>query len=165
MVNVDLPFEMNLNEVFQDTDGDELTFTAYSSELSVAEAGVDGAMLHVIPTGNGSSVIHISANDGKGGLTETSFRVAYYREIQDLSTEVTSDFIGLYWDKYEAEDVSYHVHMNGELIESTSTTHVLLTDLEPDTVYDLRVIAVIGDEEIQAFGDYSVRTNPLQIDI
>lgn len=164
MVNVDLPIEMNLNEVFQDPDGDELTFTAHSSELNVAEAGVDGAMLHVIPTGKGSSDIHITANDGKGGLTETSFRVAYYREIQDLRAEVTSDFIGLYWDEYEAEDVSYHVYMNGELIESTSTTHVLLTDLEPDTVYDLRVIAVIGDEEIQAFGDYSVRTNPLQIE-
>ncbi|MOA64196.1 hypothetical protein D3C78_1901790 [compost metagenome] len=51
--------------------------------------------------------------------------------------------------------------MNGELIDSVDTNHILLTDLEPDTVYDLRVIAVNGDEEIKAFGDYSVTTEPM----
>ncbi|RCX15654.1 hypothetical protein DFP94_114102 [Fontibacillus phaseoli] len=45
-----------------------------------------------------------STEDGKGGLTETSFRVAYYREIQDLRADVTSDFIGPYWDEYGEEN-------------------------------------------------------------
>ncbi|MNJ54313.1 hypothetical protein D3C77_497480 [compost metagenome] len=161
MVNDDLPFEFNLSEVFHDADGDELTFAARSSDLAVAEAAVDGALLYITPTGNGSSEIYITADDGRGGLTETSFLVAYYREIQDLRAEVTSDFIGLYWDEYEEEEVSYQVYMNGELIDSVDTNHILLTDLEPDTVYDLRVIAVNGDEEIKAFGDYSVTTEPM----
>ncbi|WP_019637719.1 stalk domain-containing protein [Paenibacillus fonticola] len=161
MVNEDLPFEFNLSEVFHDADGDELTFAARSSDLAVAEAAVDGPLLHITPTGNGSSEIHITADDGRGGLTETSFRVAYYRELQDLRAEVSSDFIGLYWDEYEEEEVSYQVYMNGELIDSVDTNHILLTDLEPDTVYDLRVFAVNGDEEIKAFGDYSVTTQPM----
>lgn len=164
MVNVDLPYEFNLSKVFHDADGDELTFTVRSSDEAVAEAVVEEAMLIIRPNGKGSSDIHITADDGKGGVTETSFRVAYYGEIQELRAEVTSDFIGLYWDEYGEEGVTYQVYMNGELIDSVGNYYIVLENLEPDTEYNFRVIALNSDEEIQAFGDYSVRTNPLPID-
>lgn len=149
-----------MSEIFQDAEGDELTFTALSSNLEVAEVAVDGAQLQITPTGNGLSEIVIRADDGKGGSTAISFRFAYYREIQDLRAEVMSDFIELYWDEYGEEGIYYHVYTNDELIESTSTTHVSLTGLTPNTVYHLRVVAVNRVEEIEAFADYLVTTRP-----
>ncbi|WP_459965512.1 Ig-like domain-containing protein [Paenibacillus sp. JCM 10914] len=161
MVNSDEPIEIDMSEVFHDADGDALTFTARSSDSAVAGVAVNGAHLRITPTGSGSSEIRITANDGKGGLTETSFRFAFYRQIQNMRAEVMYDFIELYWDEYGEEGIIYHVYLNDELIESTSTHHVSLTDLKPDTVYNLRVIAVNHDEEIEAFANYSVTTRPI----
>ncbi|MNN52323.1 hypothetical protein D3C81_1670140 [compost metagenome] len=54
--------------------------------------------------------------------------------------------------------------MNDELIESTATNHVSLRGLSPETVYNLRVIAVNHDEQIKALANYSVTTLPIYIE-
>jgi len=163
MVNSEEPIAIDLSGVFRDADGDALTFRASSNDSAVAELAVDGGYLRITPTGNGLSEIHITADDGKGGSTEVSFQFAYYRQIEDMRAEVTSNFIGLNWEEYGIEGVSYHVYMNGELIESTSANYSWLTDLKPDTVYNLRVVAVNEDEGIEAFADYSVTTLPIDL--
>ncbi|ETT61326.1 hypothetical protein C171_12463 [Paenibacillus sp. FSL H8-237] len=161
MVNSNAPFEIDMSEVFHDADGDSLTFTARSSDTAVVEVDVEGASMRISPTGFGSTEIHITANDGKGGLTTASFRFAYYGEIQNMRSEVQPHFIELYWNEYGEEGINYHVYMNEELIETTPTTHVSLRNLNPETVYNLRVIAVTRDEKIIALSDYSVTTLPI----
>jgi hypothetical protein len=150
-----------MSKVFHDADGDSLTFTARSSDSAVAEVDVEGASMRISPTGIGSTEIRMTADDGKGGLTETSFRFAYYGEIQNMRAEVQPDFIELYWDEYGEEGINYHVYLNEELIETSPTTHVSLWGLNPETVYNLRVIAVNRDEEIVALANYSVTTLPI----
>jgi len=161
MVSSNEPIEINMSEVFHDADGDSLTFTARSSDSAVAEVDVEGASMRISPTGIGSTKIHMTADDGKGGLTTTSFRFTYYGEIQDMRAEVQSDFIELYWDEYGEEEINYQVYMNDELIKTTQTTHVSLRDLNPETVYNLRVVAVNRNEEIVALANYSVTTLPI----
>lgn len=161
MVNADDAYEIDMSTVFHDVDGDALIFSAHSSDLAVAEVSVNGSGLRVTTKGKGISEIRITASDGKGGLTETSFRLAYYHKLEDLRAEVTSSFVELYWDAYGEEGTTYHVYMNDKLVESTPYTHVSLTGLKPDTVYNLRVVAIHGDDETEAFADYTVTTQPM----
>ncbi|MNI31600.1 hypothetical protein D3C73_854870 [compost metagenome] len=164
MVSSNEPIEIDVSGVFRDVDGDTLVFTADSSNMAVAEVAVDGAKLRITPTGNGSSEIRITANDGKGGSTAVSFLFTYYGEIQNMRAEVQSDFIELYWDEYGEDGINYQVYMNDELIESTATNYVSLRRLSPETVYNLRVIAINRDEQIIALANYSVTTLPIYIE-
>lgn len=161
MVDTNEPFEVDLSGIFRDKDGDTLSFTADSSNRAVAEAAVDGSKLRITPTGKGSSEIGITAHDGKGGATKTSFRFGYYGKIQNLRYEVQSDFMNLYWDEYEEEGSIYHVYMNDGFIESTETNSISIRNLKPDTVYHLRVTAVDRDDKVIAFATDSVTTPPI----
>ncbi|WP_134703725.1 S-layer homology domain-containing protein [Ammoniphilus sp. YIM 78166] len=69
------PLVINLSGRFTDPDGDVLTLTAGSSNSAVATVSVDVSELTLTPLGVGSSVITITANDGKGGITNTTFTV------------------------------------------------------------------------------------------
>jgi len=72
-------FTRNLNAspaVFSDPDGDVLTYTASSSEPSVASVGISGNVLTVSPVAVGSVTIIVTANDGRGGMASTTFTIA-----------------------------------------------------------------------------------------
>ena len=61
--------------VFNDPDGDALTYSANSNATNVATANISGSMLTVTPVGTGTATISITANDGRGGSVSTSFGV------------------------------------------------------------------------------------------
>lgn len=165
MVNSEEPFEIDVSEVFNDEDGDTLTFTVRSSDSRIAEFEVDGHMVTVIPYGMGSAIITITADDGNGGTAEASFQFGLYPAISDMRTEVSTDFIYLYWDSvegYEDGDLNYHIYIDDELFESTDSNYMQISELEPDTSYMLRVVAVNHEEEIVAFADLLVTTYPVE---
>ena len=66
---------INLNEIFEDPDGDALTYRATSSDPGNVSVAVSGNTLTVTVVANGTSTITVTADDGKGGTTDTSFTV------------------------------------------------------------------------------------------
>jgi len=71
-------FARNLNvspAVFNDPDGDALTYTANSSATNIATANISGSTLTVAPVAVGNATITITANDGRGGTVSTTFTV------------------------------------------------------------------------------------------
>jgi len=68
-------FTQNLTQVFSDPDGDVLTFTAVSNPSGIVTAGISGSVLTVTALAAGSTTVTITANDGRGGATPTSFTV------------------------------------------------------------------------------------------
>jgi len=78
----------NLNAlpiVFNDPDGDALTYTANSSATNIATANVSGSTLTVTPIAAGSATIIVTANDGKGGMVSTMFGVTVTNPPSDVS--------------------------------------------------------------------------------
>ncbi len=65
----------SLNSLFLDEDADPLSFTATSSEETVASATISGSILRVTAVGVGAAAITVSAHDGRGGMASFSFRV------------------------------------------------------------------------------------------
>ncbi len=71
-------FTRNLNAspaVFNDPDGDALTYTASSSVTNIATAGIFGTTLTVSPVAAGSATITVTADDGRDGIRSTTFTV------------------------------------------------------------------------------------------
>jgi len=62
--------------VFVDPDLDPLSFDAFSSDFSVVAASIDNTLLNVTPGLSGGATVFLEADDGNGGLTQTSFEVA-----------------------------------------------------------------------------------------
>ncbi|GEM_PF-4880451 len=76
------PFSGDLNAtpaVFSDPDGDALSYTATSSAPSIATASVSGSTLTVTAVAGGSTLITVTANDGKGGIASATFTVTVNR--------------------------------------------------------------------------------------
>ena len=53
--------------------------------------------------------------------------------------------------------MEYHIYLNSELFGTTTDNAISFTELEPNTTYSLRVVALF-EGEIKAFGDYDVTT-------
>ena len=58
---------------FSDANGDELTYTAESSDASVATVSVDGSMAPVAPVGAGTATITVTAQDPAGASAQQNF--------------------------------------------------------------------------------------------
>ena len=68
--------EIDLSAVFHDPDGDDLTFSAKSSNYGVATTmHVNGTTLTVVATGNGTATITVTAEDPDGNTVSDAFEV------------------------------------------------------------------------------------------
>ncbi|MEF2248012.1 stalk domain-containing protein [Paenibacillus sp. IITD108] len=166
MMNTQEPLEFNVRYIFDDPDGDALTFTATSSSNAIATVEVEGNLMIINPHDIGSTTITVKAADGKGGMAETSFLVGFYNKITDLRAETLMDSIHLFWNAlegYEEESLTYDVYLIGEgkPYESTKENGITLYELKPNTEYMLRVVAVNHDGEMVAFGHYLATTSPI----
>ncbi|MCY4558318.1 MAG: Ig-like domain-containing protein, partial [Chloroflexi bacterium] len=68
--------QASLSGVFSDSDGDDLTITAASSDESVATVAVANNSLTVTAKARGSATITVTAADGNGGSVNDTFDVA-----------------------------------------------------------------------------------------
>ncbi|PYE58646.1 S-layer family protein, partial [Aneurinibacillus soli] len=66
---------IDLNTIFSDQDGDVLSFTAVSQKPLVASVNLSEAQLKITPLSAGSTIIAMSANDGRGGKVSKNFTV------------------------------------------------------------------------------------------
>jgi len=74
-----------LANTFEDADGDNLSFSASSSDDGVVTVDVSGSNLIISEVGVGVSEITVTADDGNGGIADTQFQV----EVREAGT-VTS---------------------------------------------------------------------------
>ena len=86
--------EYDLNQHFNDPDGDELTYTAVSSDTSKVRATVSGSKLTIGAVGiatlqDGGVSITVTADDGKGGTVSNDFLVRV--ELGSDNSEVIED--------------------------------------------------------------------------
>ncbi|MDE2806522.1 MAG: hypothetical protein OXN18_15375, partial [Gemmatimonadota bacterium] len=73
--------------LFEDPEGDELTFGASSSDTTVATASVDGSALTVLAVGEGSATVTVRAMDTAGNSTGFDFTVTV--ELPNRAPEIT----------------------------------------------------------------------------
>lgn len=66
---------LELNEYFNDEDEDALAYEASSGTPSVVEVSVSGSELTLTPKAAGTSIITVTASDGKGGIAHILFSV------------------------------------------------------------------------------------------
>ena len=66
---------LDLNTHFTDADGDNLTFTATSSDPAVAEATINDGILTIRALTKGTVTVTVTANDGRGGTAEAAVQV------------------------------------------------------------------------------------------
>ena len=61
---------LDVSSFFSDPDGDELTYTAESSDAEVAAVGIEGSRLTMTTVAAGAATVTVTAAD-PGGLTAT----------------------------------------------------------------------------------------------
>ncbi len=62
--------------VFTDPDGDELIYSASSSNPNIVTASISGSLLTVAPVAVGEAIVTVEADDNKGGKTLLTFNVS-----------------------------------------------------------------------------------------
>lgn len=158
--------EINISGVFSDEDGDLLSYTVDSRNSAIAEARIEDELVIIAQKSIGATTITITADDGKGGKAQVSFKFGVYGVIEDLRAEASSNFIYLYWDpygEYVDGELEYHIYIDGEFSDSTNSNTMSFTELEPSTTYSLRVEALY-EGDIIAFSNYDVTTMDLMDD-
>lgn len=100
-------YTIDLLDVFEDPDGDPLTFTATSNRPDFVEVQVENHMLTLTPLQRADAVIELTANDGNHPDVEHSFRVLVYPKAYSLQQD---DFVFNQWNNNEP-DYAYPDHM------------------------------------------------------
>jgi uncharacterized repeat protein (TIGR02059 family) len=69
------PIWVDLYDIFADPDGDYLSYNVTSSSTAVATVAVVDGILKITPMAAGTATITITADDGKGGSAEITFKI------------------------------------------------------------------------------------------
>lgn len=77
---------VNLLNYFSDADGDALTYTAISSQSSVAIVAISENILTITPVSQGNATVTVTAYDGKGSSASQSFTVTVANRKPTVTT-------------------------------------------------------------------------------
>ena len=77
----------DVSGLFEDPEGDDLTFSASSSDTTVATASVEGSTLTVLALGEGSAIVTVRAMDTAGNSIGVDFTVTV--ELPNRAPEIT----------------------------------------------------------------------------
>lgn len=134
----DAGFELNLDTIFSDIDGDELYFNASSGTAEIVNLQLEGSFLSLDQLASGETVITLSAEDFYGGYLEIQFSVivnqppTLQNEIQD--TVITAGFepylidLDLFFQDFDnnGQSLNYSVSTaTSEVIETTINENFL----------------------------------------
>ncbi|MDY8095083.1 S-layer homology domain-containing protein [Paenibacillus polymyxa] len=79
--------QISLSDLFNDEDGDALTYTVESASPEVATGEVTGDQLMLTPLQAGTSLMTITAHDGKGGTASLQFAAMVNAPLPDPQSE------------------------------------------------------------------------------
>lgn len=135
-------YSLILSEIYSDPEGDELTYSAASSDEGVATVNIEGDTLVIVEIAAGESQIQLGASDGISDAAAVSFQLRIgensspTRELtlEDQSYEVgfgtdTLDITGTFTDA-DGDELTYTVTVVDESVvtASLSDTHLFLTE-------------------------------------
>lgn len=106
--------------VFQDLDGDALTFSVTSANPSVATASLSGSRLTVTPFGRGRARITVQGEDASGLSVQTSFLVTVVRPQWVIDHIDTQDLPALDGDVGDWEQLFGPAHFTSDRFASVA---------------------------------------------
>lgn len=92
--------QFDLNNVYTDPEGDDLSFDAESSRPDFVQVNLNGSNLTITPVRRGDAMVIISADDGFNPEVTHSFRVLVYPEPYNLQN---GDFSFEEWNNNQPE--------------------------------------------------------------
>ncbi len=106
----DPPLNINLDTVFIDPDGDTLHYTTETGNPGILDLEIEDSVLMLVPVMEGSTIVEIRADDGRGGVTVDDFNVA----VDDISTMLYREQETIYVTNYpnpfsRKSKIIYHV--------------------------------------------------------
>jgi len=125
--------QFDLDDVYTDPDGDNLSFEAVSSRPDFVQVNISGSNLTITPVQRGDAVITISADDSFNPEVTHAFRVLVYPEAFDMRN---GDFSFTEWNNNQPE-LTYPENMI--FLQSDIT--------DPDVNYDLLFAYYIPAED------------------
>jgi len=140
--------------VFNDPDGDALTYAASSSATGIATANISGSTLTVAPVAGGNATITVTANDGRGGTVSTTFTATVGTAPaapQNLQAIAGDQQVMLTWTaNTETDFLRYRIYGGTtpspttklDSVAGATNTTKTITGLTNGTAYFFRITAV-----------------------
>jgi len=139
----------NVSRVFSDPDGDILTYTATSSNVSVVEVSMTGDWITAIEIGIGTSLITITVDDGNGGSVSEDFYLSVVPSTRIASSiggstkSITNDaFVLFERNSFLPSDLKFNIYpnpsngkFNVESLNLDEKTTLKITDLSGKVVF------------------------------
>ena len=161
------PVEVDVSGAFRDPDGDDLSYTAESSDDQVATASASGSTVSLRPVSTGSATVTVTAKD-PGGLTATqTIDIRVIGGGQPSGPDlIVEDFTLNKRTARLGEDVnfSYNIRNQGDSASSATRTR-LYASVNPtisrgDTeIRSLEVPSIDASEVIEVTGTFRIN-NP-----
>ena len=124
LVTVGTPAEISIDGVFEDPDGDELTYGVSSSAPTVAVADLDTMMIKITGKAPGSALITVDATDPKGLVTSEEFTITVdtvpmvAAQIDDVSMQIGGEVLEMnvaeYFSDEDGDILAYTFTADGE---------------------------------------------------
>ena len=101
----------SLEGVFEDPDGEELTYSASVSPAGVAEVSVNGGTVSIKKLNNGLATVTVSARDYMGASASTTFKVLSRDENYpvDYYPNPVKDYLNIRISSLEPKDVRVRI--------------------------------------------------------
>ncbi|GAA4850036.1 Ig-like domain-containing protein [Algivirga pacifica] len=125
-------WQIDISNVFNDPDGDALSYELSVDDTFIVTANVSGNMLTLTEQGVGTTTVWVTANDGKGASDWTNFEVTVLENTSEVTVE-------------EVINVEYTESLNNSTVEINSNRFVLELN-RPDLVKSVRLgVIPMGD--------------------
>lgn len=149
VVTIGSQTSLNLATTFSDPENNPLTYSAVSSNTSVATVSISGSTLTISPLVEGTATITVTANDGLGGTKTASFIIT----ASTASTEPGNPSSNLFFSEY-IEGSSYNKAL--EIYNGTGSS----INLANYTIQSSNTPSIIQLSGTLAAGDVFVIANP-----
>ncbi len=168
-------YEIDIADVFNDADGDVLSYTVQSDNTTVISPTISGTTLILTEIGVGSAHITLTANDGNGGSVDDIFLVSVNAATNNVPVVVNAlidiqldegfgyynvDFSNVFNDP-DGDALSYSVESNNPsvLLATISGSNIILTEVNPGEA-DITLTANDGNGGV-ASDIFNVYINPI----
>jgi len=137
-------YVIDISDVFEDPDGDDLSYTVTNGNSAVIIATISTTSLFLIETGIGTTTITLTANDGNGGTVDDEFLVTVNAVnhppiiVNPIADIVLDEGFGTYnidisnvFDDPDGDNLSYEVSSSNTsiIVTSVSGNSLLLTEI------------------------------------
>ena len=160
---------VDLSMVFEDPDGDTLTYAASASDSQVASTSIEGSMLTVTPTDIGSTSIEVTATDEFGDSVTTSFDVEVVNLAPTIDSTAIANFSLQVGGEPESRDIASALSDDDDMpltITATTVNELVATASVSGTTISVTPVSRGGTMvEITATDAHGASSEPVLVGI